>query len=152
MMLEDFDTGIDYDKSYEKYLSAGITTTGNPPLDFARFIVILNRSVYYLQHPEFELSKEVHMSEFAKKYAVYVDNKVGVDRFPFLSDQWTDEISEYLQGHYGTARDYNKLRSLIKEVVDMAVSAKSFNSFNDFLGTHNPKYWETNKVGNYRNL
>ena len=69
-----------------------------------------------------------------------------------LSDEWTKDIVEYLQGYYGTAKDYNKLYKLIKEVVNMALSAKSFNSFNDFLGQHNPKYWETNKVNNFRNL
>lgn len=34
----------------------------------------------------------------------------------------------------------------------MGLSAKSFDSFHDFLGYHNPKYHETNKVGNYKNL
>jgi hypothetical protein len=34
----------------------------------------------------------------------------------------------------------------------MAITAKSFYSFADFLGQHNPKYWELNKAENYRNL
>ena len=69
-----------------------------------------------------------------------------------LIDEWTKDIIEYLQGYYGISKNYNKLYKLIKEVVSMAISAKSFNSFSDFLGEHNPKYWETNKVENYKNL
>jgi hypothetical protein len=69
-----------------------------------------------------------------------------------LSSEWTYDIVEYLQGYYGITPDYKKLFKLIKEVVDMAVNAKSFNSFNDFIGSHNSKYWEKNKIGNYKNL
>lgn len=69
-----------------------------------------------------------------------------------LSEEWTRDIVEYLQSYYGKSKSYNKLYKLIKEVVDMAISAKSFNSFGDFLGYHNPKYHEINKVGNYKNL
>jgi len=69
-----------------------------------------------------------------------------------LVDEWTNDIVEYLQGYYGPSKDYSKLYKLIKEVVTMAISAISFNSFNDFLGQHNPKYWETNKADNYKNL
>lgn len=154
MMLEDFDTGIDYEKSYEKYVNAGIYAIGSPPLDFNRFIVVLNRSVYYLQHPEFELSKKVKMSEFAKKYAVYKDSEVKFDGGigNSLSAEWTHDIVEHLQGNYGSVINYNKVYGLIKEVVDKALSAKSFDSFNEFIGTHNAFYWEANKVGNYRNL
>ena len=69
-----------------------------------------------------------------------------------LSDEWTHDIVEYLQGYYGISKNYNKLYKLIKEVVDMGLRAKSFNSFREFLGYHNPKYHETNKVDNYKNL
>lgn len=69
-----------------------------------------------------------------------------------LSDEWTSDIVEYLQSYYGKSKNYDKLYKLIKEVVDMAIAAKSFNSFQNFLGYHNAKYHETNKVGNYKNL
>jgi hypothetical protein len=61
-----------------------------------------------------------------------------------LSDEWTYDIVEYLQGYYGISKNYNKLYKLIKEVVDMGLRAKSFNSFREFLDYHNPKYHETN--------
>jgi hypothetical protein len=69
-----------------------------------------------------------------------------------LSDEWTRDIVEYLQSYYGVSKNYNKLYKLIKEVVDAALTAKSFESFDEFLGHHNPKYHETNKVNNYKNL
>lgn len=69
-----------------------------------------------------------------------------------LSDEWTHDIVEYLQGYYGKSKNYNKLYKLIKEVVDMGLRAKSFISFREFLDFHNPKYHETNKVDNYKNL
>ena len=70
-----------------------------------------------------------------------------------LSDEWTHDIVEYLQAYYGMSnKNYGKLYKLIKEVVDAGLRANSFNSFGEFLGYHNPKYHETNKVGNYKNL
>ena len=69
-----------------------------------------------------------------------------------LSDEWTHDIVEHLQSYYNKSKNYNKLYKLIKEVVDMGLSVKSFNSFSEFLDYHNPKYHETNKVGNYKNL
>lgn len=69
-----------------------------------------------------------------------------------ISNEWTNDIVEYLQGYYGTSKNYNKLFKLIKEVVDMGLRAKSFNSFREFLDYHNPNYHETNKVDNYKNL
>jgi hypothetical protein len=67
-----------------------------------------------------------------------------------LSNEWTKDIVEGLTSFYNSSRNYNQLTKLIKEVVDKALSAKSFNSFNDFLGSHT-EYWEENKSGNFKN-
>lgn len=93
MMLESFETGVDYEKSYEKYSSASISQTGNPLLDFNRFIVRLNLSIYYSRHPEFELEQDgsgiAKMSKFAEAYAVY---KEGYGDKPTVGD--TDNGNE----------------------------------------------------------
>lgn len=69
-----------------------------------------------------------------------------------LNNEWTNNIIEYLTSYYGNARNYNALHKLIKEIVDIALRAKSFNSFSEFIGYHNPKYWEINKYENYKNI
>jgi len=69
-----------------------------------------------------------------------------------LSEDWTHDIVEGLTAYYKPSRDVKKLTYLIREVVDMALKSQSFESFNDFIGQHNPKYWETNKHGKYKNL
>lgn len=83
-----------------------------------------------------------------KNFKQFVNKNVNNN----LSDEWTHDIVEYLQGYYGKSKNYNKLYKLIKEVVDMGLRAKSFISFREFLDYHNPKYHETNKVDNYKNL
>ena len=69
-----------------------------------------------------------------------------------LSNEWAYDIIEYCQSYYGVTKNYKKIFKLFKEITDIATELKSFNSFGDFLGYHNPKYHETNKFGNYRNL
>lgn len=85
------------------------------------------------------------MIDKVKNFKQFVNENVNNN----LSDEWTYDIVEYLQGYYGKSKNYNKL---IKEVVDMGLRAKSFISFREFLDYHNPKYHETNKVDNYKNL
>ena len=92
------------------------------------------------------MSKEIRqMIDKVKNFKQFVNENVNNN----LSDEWTYDIVEYLQGYYGKSKNYNKL---IKEVVDMGLRAKSFISFREFLDYHNPKYHETNKVDNYKNL
>lgn len=86
------------------------------------------------------------LSEKAKQVAINEFCDINV------TNEWTSDIVEYLQGYYGNSKNYNKLYKLIKEVVEMGLRAKSFNSFREFLDYHNPKYHETNKVDNYKNL
>ena len=69
-----------------------------------------------------------------------------------LVQEWTTKITETLTAYYGTARNHAHLEKIIMPVVKKAVEARSFNSFNEFLGTHNPEYHETNKNGNLRNV
>jgi site-specific DNA-cytosine methylase len=95
------------------------------------------------------MSKEIReMIDKVKNFKQFVNENVNNN----LSDEWTHDIVEYLQGYYGKSKNYNKLYKLIKEVVDMGLRAKSFISFREFLDYHNPKYHETNKVDNYKNL
>ena len=68
MMLADYDTGIDYKSSYEKYVNSGLRATGNPPLKYNSFIKIINGSLYYKNHPELELNPPV--KNFYDAYAV----------------------------------------------------------------------------------
>ena len=72
MILSDYDTGIDYEKSYEKYISSGLKSTGNPPLNYIKFIEVINRSLYYKNNPEIELNPPV--STFYDSYAVIKSN------------------------------------------------------------------------------
>jgi hypothetical protein len=76
MMLSDVDTGIDYEKSYEKYLGSGLRATGNPPLEYIKFIEVINRSLYYKNHPEFELNPPV--KNFYEAYAVENGTVFGI--------------------------------------------------------------------------
>lgn len=95
------------------------------------------------------MSKEIRqMIDKVKNFKQFVNENVNNN----LSDEWTHDIVEYLQGYYGKSKNYNKLYKLIKEVVDKGLRAKSFISFREFLDYHNPKYHETNKVDNYKNL
>lgn len=95
------------------------------------------------------MSKEIRqMIDKVKNFKQFVNENVNNN----LSDGWTHDIVEYLQGYYGKSKNYNKLYKLIKEVVDKGLRAKSFISFREFLDYHNPKYHETNKVDNYKNL
>lgn len=75
MMLEDYDTGIDYEKSYKKYLSAGVSVIGNPPLSYNKFIEKINKSLYYSQNHELELSEK--FTNFLNKYAIYTYSTGG---------------------------------------------------------------------------
>jgi len=88
------------------------------------------------------------MIDKVKNFKQFVNENINNN----LSDEWTHDIVEYLQGYYGKSKNYNKLYKLIKEVVDMGLRAKSFISFEEFLDYHNPKYHEKNKVDNYKNL
>jgi hypothetical protein len=95
------------------------------------------------------MSEEIRkMIDKVKNFKQFVNENVNNN----LSDEWTRDIVEYLQGYYCKSKNYNKLYKLIKEVVDMGLRAKSFISFREFLDYHNPKYHETNKVDNYKNL
>lgn len=89
-----------------------------------------------------------------KKWGDFINESGGRDEDinNNISDEWTHDIVEYLQAYYGKSKKYTKLYKLIKEVVDMGLRAKSFISFREFLDYHNPKYHETNKVDNYKNL
>lgn len=70
-MLLDDNTVIDYEKSYEKYLSSYPDYKKKYADNFKSFVIRINSSEYFLRHPEFNLSEQ--MSGLAKKYLVYTN-------------------------------------------------------------------------------
>lgn len=78
-----------------------------------------------------------------KRFNVFVNEQVTPNDINLIED-WTHDICEHITSHYGLSKNYKQLRSLIKDIVKKALSAKSFQSFNDFIGNHTI-YWNNPK-------
>lgn len=139
MMLSDYETGIDYDKSYEKYVYSGFEKTGRPPLDYVSFIKIINRSLYYKNNPELETNSSI--KNFYDTYVVKNDKLK--DGGNILSEGDNTNIG-VIQEEYGNQFKINGNwyhKSLVK-AENKKTDKKSGKFYNGILvpETINPKF------------
>jgi hypothetical protein len=139
MMLADYNTGIDYEKSYKLYLGSGLRATGNPPLEYVRFIEVMNRSLYYYNHPEFELNPPV--KSFYEAYAVK-GNKFK-DGGAMLAEKISPTVNEL--GFYSPIEkrvlEFKQDKATVnkwKDIVGIKTDEAKYTGLADYLNSKKP--------------